>query len=384
MIKSMIQKTRYHSFRCGSLAKGCTQCVLGQKMVLFVTGLCPLRCFYCPLSDAKKDKDVIFANEWKLKDEDDVTSIIAEAKLTEAKGAGITVGDPLVRTDRVCRYIQLLKKRFGKNFHVHLYTILRSLTPQRLKKLYDAGLDEIRLHPDFESSRFWQNIDLVSVFDWDIGIEIPAIPDKKKETMKMIGYFKDKIDFLNLNELEISDLNAEEFVARGYRPKDRISYGVEGSEKLAKELMKEYGNGLRIHYCTTTLKDRVQLANRIKIRAKNAARAFDLVDEEGMLTRGAVYLPEILPEFGYRKKLEKIHADKAKSKKLTAKLKKIERKLIKKYKIPKKFLAIDEMKYRLLTTPQIAQAVKEKGLHTALVTEYPTWDQTEIEIEMMS
>src|SRR3989344_2290645 len=108
-MKLKTEKTRFFSWKSGELAKGCQQCVQGRKLVLFVTGVCPRKCFYCPLADTKKDLDVIYANEWKLKDENDTDAIIKEARLTEAKGAGITGGDPFSRIDRTVSYIKLLK-----------------------------------------------------------------------------------------------------------------------------------------------------------------------------------------------------------------------------------------------------------------------------------
>jgi pyruvate formate-lyase activating enzyme-like uncharacterized protein len=136
-----IEKTRFYSWKKGGIAKGCQLCVQGRKLVMFVTGLCSRPCFYCPLADTKKDLDVIFANEWKLKSEDDIDPIIKEAKLTGAKGAGITGGDPLVRLERTVKYIKLLKKKFGKKFHIHLYTMPELITENSLMKLHKAGLD---------------------------------------------------------------------------------------------------------------------------------------------------------------------------------------------------------------------------------------------------
>lgn len=379
----MIEKTAFYSLKSGSLPEGCRLCVQGRKLVMFVTGICPRRCFYCPLADTKKGKDVVFANEWLLANENDLKAILEEAELTEAEGAGITGGDPLSRMSRTLRYIKLLKKRFGKKFHIHLYTLPESVTEKKLRMLHNAGLDEIRLHPDLFSRKHWDKIGLIRKFRWDVGIEIPAIPGTKKQAIVLLDYFKDKIDFLNINELEISDTNADELVKRGFVPKDRISYGVKGSSQLAKFLLKRYAGKIKqIHYCTTTLKDRVQLANRIKIRAKNAAKPFDIITDEGMLVRGALYLKELVPGFGYRKKIEKMNS--AKRKRLIKKLDGLMKNLARDYRIKEGYLAVDAKKLRLLTAPAIAGLIKQKDLKPAIVTEYPTWDQTEVEVEFIS
>ncbi len=372
-----IEKTRWHSWKKGSLARGCRLCVQGKKLVLFVTGLCPRHCYYCPISEKKWHRDVTYANEWKTSLPKE---IIEEARLTEAEGAGITGGDPLAKTERTAKFIKLLKKKFGKKFHIHLYTSLDLVNKKNLKMLYNAGLDEIRIHPDIYSNKLWHRIDLIKKFKWKIGVEIPAIPQLEKQTFKLIDFFKDKIDFLNINELEISDTNAQMLVAKGFRPKNSFSYGVKGSEELAKKILRKYN--INIHYCTTTLKDKIQLARRIKRRARNVARKFDRITKSGTLIRGAIYLPELLPSFGYAGKLEKMNKKPA-----LAKLRKIAHNLQKEFKLKNDMLAIDALKPRILTSERIARnlgrKLKEIGLMPAVVEQYPTQDQLEIDVQFL-
>jgi pyruvate formate-lyase activating enzyme-like uncharacterized protein len=349
--------------------------------VLFITGLCSTKCFYCPISDLKLNKDVIYANEWPV---NGVKQLIEEIRLCSSKGVGITGGDPLVRLDRTVQYIRQLKKAFGRKFHIHLYTPLTLVSETNLGKLYRAGLDEIRFHPDLYSSSLWGRLKLASKYKWDIGVEIPLIPGREKMTRKMIDYIATikEIKFLNLNELEISDTNANHLVERGFVPKDRISYGVKGSSELGLKLLK-YINArkfkLNVHYCTTTLKDKVQLANRIRLRAKNVAEKYDKVTGEGILIRGAVYLPGLKPGFGYRNKVAEIK-NKAK---IIRRLEKISRELKKKYKISSSMMSVDSKRLRLLTSEAIARKINEKNLITAIVKEFPTYDQFEVEIRFL-
>ncbi|MDD5178631.1 MAG: radical SAM protein, partial [Candidatus Nanoarchaeia archaeon] len=174
-----MERTKYYSYKTGDLCRGCQLCVTGSKLVLFVTGICARNCYYCPLSDEKKNKDLVFANEWKVEKDEDM---LKEAELCDSKGAGITGGDPLLRLERTIHYIKLLKEKFGKEFHIHLYTIPESITPSNLKGLYDAGLDEIRFHPDLENNKNWNKISLAFGFKWGVGIEIPVIPGKQEQT----------------------------------------------------------------------------------------------------------------------------------------------------------------------------------------------------------
>src|SRR3989344_649719 len=133
-----ISKTKYHSWCAGQLSEGCQKCVQGPKLVLFITGICPQKCFYCPVSEHKFGHDVVYANEWKIKDPENPVELLEEAKLAQATGAGITGGDPLANVERCCKYIRMLKEKFGIRFHTHLYTSLMLVTKERLQKLFDA------------------------------------------------------------------------------------------------------------------------------------------------------------------------------------------------------------------------------------------------------
>jgi hypothetical protein len=118
------------------------------------------------------------------------------------------------------------------------------------------------------------------------GIEIPVVP--KKDIKKLINFAKDKVDFFNLNELEYSDAKHNKLAELGYITKNDYSYGIKGSEELALELLEQFPN-LNIHYCTSKLKDSVQLLNRLKLRGKNIKNDFDILTEDATLIRGAIY-----------------------------------------------------------------------------------------------
>ena len=351
----MIKKTKFYSKKIGKLAKGCQLCVQGKKLVLFVTGLCSKHCFFCPISEQKWQSDVVYANERPVVLRN-VKEIIEEAKLCDAEGAGITGGDPLIKVNRTIEYIKAMKKKFGNDFHIHLYTPLDLVTKNKLKNLYKAGLDEIRFHPDFASKKLWKRIFLAKEFAWQVGIEIPVIPKMEKRTKELLDFIDGKVDFLNLNELEISDTNAQNLVKAGYRTKDNISYAVKGSEQLAVKLLK-YCKKLNVHYCTTTLKDKVQLAKRIRRRAKNVSKKYDYVTKEGILVRGAVY---------------------------GDKLTELKEYLMKEHAVPEELIEVE--KKRLLTSVDVVDKLKKELKEfgkPAIVEEYPTFDRMIVELEWL-
>ncbi len=376
----MMQCNKYHSFNSGELPRGCKLCVKGEKLVLFVTGVCPRNCYFCPVSDEKIRKDKIFANELEVTSDEDV---IHEAENMDAMGAGITGGDPLSRIERTCHYIKKLKDRFGKKFHIHLYTSLNLVTAERLRLLYDAGLDEIRFHPDLDSKVFWKNLILAREHDWNVGVEIPLIPGKELQSKSLIDFVHDKIDFLNLNELEIADNSSSKLAEMGFKVKNTLSYAIAGSLELGLKLIqysRKRGITIPMHVCTAKLKDAIQLTNRVKREGFIVKRSFDEIDSEGLLTRGALYMPDLMPGFGYRTKLKQIdkktYLDNLNP--LCAEIKG-ELKIID--------LSIDDKKPRILLSR--SSVLKHKkyfisiGLVPAIVKEYPTADQLEMEVEFL-
>jgi len=356
----MIKKTKFYSKRIGNLTKGCKYCIKGEKLVYFVTGICPRRCYYCPISDKKYGKDNVYANERPVAN---INQVIEEAKLCDAKGAGFTGGDPLCKLFRTTFSIRQLKKKFGKKFHIHLYTSFDLVNETDLAKLYRAGLDEIRFHADINNNKLWSRIELARKFDWYVGVEIPVIPGKLKEIKKLIDYFHDKIDFLNLNELEIADNRMSKLAKLGFLTKSRISYAVKGSEETALKLMKYIEKKkykLNVHYCTAKLKDKVQLGERIKRRARNIKKKYDIVDEEGLLIRGAIYGRDLI---------------------------KIRKGLMKEFDIPSDLIEVDKDKKRLLTgawiVDELKKELKKKNLKIVVIKEYPTYDRLEVESDFL-
>ncbi|MEK6901412.1 MAG: radical SAM protein [Nanoarchaeota archaeon] len=376
----MITENKNFSYTLGELPRGCQFCVRGEKLVCFVTGICPRRCNFCPVSDEKYGKDVSFANERKVVGEHD---LLLEADMMKARGAGMTGGDPLSRMEKTVLYIKMLKQKHGASFHIHLYTSLNLVTTEKLEQLYAAGLDEIRFHLDLDSPLLWPRLELARKFSWDMGVELPLLPTKEEEIKKVIDFIHNKVTFLVLNELEIADNTQSQLTAMGFKTKDELSYAVQGSVETGLRLLRyveEKRYRLPVHLCTAKLKDRVQLGNRLKREAKSMKKPFDRIDEDGLLVRGALYLPDLVPGFGYREKLRQ--CDKVP---YIERLKIIAEKLKQEFRLQDDELYVDTEKPRILLSEKkikpLSKKLKSYGLIPSLVKEYPTADQLEIEVE---
>lgn len=261
-------------------------------MVLFVTGICRFRCFYCPVSPTRNQLDVVYANERRVRTDDDV---IEEARAIGAAGTGITGGDPLGVVDRVEHYVRLLKREFGPEHNIHLYT--HEPNPEKLARLAGAGLDEFRLHiphylwgPLSTDGGAYRAV-LEAAPEWGVrrGVEIPVLPEKEAElrrllrTLDAIG-----VDFVNLNELEVSETNEAKMHERGYRVDPRNGWGVRGSRAVAERIVRELALGVPVHYCSSRFKDGVQLRQRLLRRAERTAPSFAPRTEDGTVILGVV------------------------------------------------------------------------------------------------
>ncbi len=349
------------------LSPACKMCADGSKMVILATGLCPTNCFYCPLSFKKGGKDRIFADEWELKDENDTKKLIHEAEYIDATGAGITGGDPLVVWGRVKTYISLLKETFGSKFHIHLYTCGLE-NAEKIPQLVSAGLDEIRFHPmpghwhNMEKSPIKQSIKNTVGTSADVAIEIPVIPNMEKEIFSLIQWADDqKLCWVNLNELEFSERNEQAFHTKGYDVTNDISAAVRGSQETALNVLKQVQQediDIGVHYCSVSFKDGIQLGNRIKRRAKNISKEFEVITGEGTILKGAIY-------------------------KLNVSLRQLLLFLKDEYDIPEKFMFIDTEKNRieigLWILEKIANDLTKQGFKCFIIEEYPTADRLEVE-----
>jgi pyruvate formate-lyase activating enzyme-like uncharacterized protein len=285
--------------------EGCIQCQMGSKLVLFITGHCHWMCDYCPLSENRREIDWMFANERRV-EIGDWDAVIEEARAMNATGAGITGGDPVMARERVLEACKILKNEFGDIFHLHMYTSI-PFKAEWAKDFAEAGLDEIRFHfLDLESEKYTETMAACVESGMLTGVEIPCEPDKEIELMELLETMRDMpVQFLNLNELEITVGNHDNMEVRGFNLSDEITAGAAGSGELATRMRDrvmaasigaadpEDGTvrepyPYHLKFCTATYKDSGQLRRRFIRRGEHTISPHEILTEDGTLLFGAI------------------------------------------------------------------------------------------------
>jgi pyruvate formate-lyase activating enzyme-like uncharacterized protein len=240
---------------------------------------------------------------------------------------------------------------------------------QYINDFISEGLDEIRFHPSIE---YWNKMDKNPISkiikdtinkDIDVAIEIPSVPDMKDEMLSLIKWSNDNcINWININELEISERNAKKLLGMNFINKNNFSSTIKGSEDIAYEILKKISQcdyEIGVHYCSCSFKEGIQLTNRLKRRAKRIVKKHEIVSNEGTLIKGVIYPNNNLS-------LENIYE-----------------KLINDFKIKEKKIFINYDKKRIemkiLELNRISSKLLDRGLSSYLIEEYPTADGLEVE-----
>jgi len=287
LTKGGIRISRYAAIYGSRIAAGCSLCFSGSKAVIFITGLCRESCYYCPISSARKNRDVMFVNERKT---ETIQEAVAEVERSGASSASITGGDPLERLDRTLQVIRALKAAFGPSFHIHLYTNGLLARDEVLRALEAAGLDEIRFHPTRREAleRIRRAKELTGM---SVGAEIPAIPGREGEIVALAEFLDEvNADFLNINELEVSESNESSLRIMGFSfsPDGKAVSGSAETAFKAMRTAEERGLRIPIHFCPASFKDEIQTRRRFARAAESDLRVYEKATAEGTVLYGVL------------------------------------------------------------------------------------------------
>ena len=241
---------------CSQLSPGCRLCGEGLWSCLFINDRCNARCFYCP---ARQDgNDTPGTSSLEFPNPEDYADYIEKFGF---KGVSISGGEPFLAFEKAFDFVRILKKRFGSDIHLWLYTngILADI--EKLHRLADAGLDEIR----FDLSAVNYDLSKVRMASGSIPIvtvEIPAIPEDLEFMQSFLPRLEEAgVNFLNLHQIRMTNFNAANLMRRGYTILHGPKMTVLETEITALEILRyarENGIALPINYCSFIYRNRFQ------------------------------------------------------------------------------------------------------------------------------
>jgi len=240
------------------ISKGCQICGSGKWSCLFITNQCNANCFYCP---AKQDQDELPSTQGlNFENPADYAEYV---KYFGFKGVSFSGGEPFLFFDRTLEYLKAVRKICGKDVYIWMYTNGILVTQEKLKKLAEEGLDEIR----FDIGATAYSLDKVKLAKGVIpvvSIEIPAVPEEKDKLLKLLPQMVEAgVHHLNLHQMRLTPYNVNKVVKRGYTIINAEKPIVMESELAALEVIqyaKEQDLELGINYCSFHFKNRFQKA----------------------------------------------------------------------------------------------------------------------------
>lgn len=266
---------------CTSLSPGCGICGDGTWSCLFINGICNCSCFYCPAR--QDDAGVPTTNTLPFVKPADYLDYIDRFGF---KGVSISGGEPLLTPDLTLEYIEKIKKRFGEKIYTWMYTNGSLITEDIIRKLEQAGLDEIRFDICATGYRLEKARLAVGHFR-HVTVEIPAIPEHYDLMRTKVREISDSgIHFLNLHQLRLTPYNFVNLSGRGYTYLHGEKVTVLESELAALNLIRyciENNIGLPVNYCSFVYKNRFQKASSRRRSACMIRKPHEDITEAGYI-----------------------------------------------------------------------------------------------------
>jgi pyruvate formate-lyase activating enzyme-like uncharacterized protein len=214
------------------------------------------------------------------------------------KGVGLSGGEPFLTFERTLLFASKIKRRFGEGIYLWIYTNGIAVTPDGLKSLKDAGLDEIRFDlsaVEYDTSRIELAADIIDT----VTVEMPAIPEHVELLQVLMGRLPELgVRYLNLHQLRVTHHNCMNLAKRGYTFVHGDKVTVLESEQAALSLVrysKEKGLSIPVNYCSFAYRNRFQTRGQRRRLAELVKKTFEDVTAAGAIRRMTVKgKPEVL------------------------------------------------------------------------------------------
>lgn len=292
-INCSFQNNKLH---LGPLSPGCMTCGESNWSCVFLTHRCPSNCFFCQKNHALAEPPEPYTDSISFSSCDDYAKYI---ELFDYKGMSISGGDSLSNFEGSLRHIRAIKKRLGDKTYLWAYTSGLEVSSNKLKRLKEAGLDEIRFNI---AANGYNTSPLKLATKWipTVTVEIPVIPDDfSRLTTLLPKLYSIGVKHLNLHELHTTQPNHKALIQRGYTFLHTPTIDVLESGNVALEILEYAVRNkltLPINYCSSSYKLRFQEAGRLHRSSPCIVRPYEEINKNGLIRSIAIVAPPKLDQ----------------------------------------------------------------------------------------
>lgn len=272
------------------MSPGCRLCGDGYWSCLFINNRCNAACFYCP---ARQDGQALpGTSSLDFPEPEDYADYVQTLGF---RGVSISGGEPLLDFAKSVRFIEVLRKRFGRDLYLWLYTNGLLADKTKLRILAAAGLDEIRF--DISATAYsLEKVALAAGIIPHITVEIPVIPEDFEVVKDLLPQMINiGVNYLNLHQIRVTRHNASQLIARGYIFLHGPKISVLESELAALRILlyaRENRIPLPVNYCAFIYRHRFQTRAARRRHAALIKQSYEDITEAGLIrTMGSMAAP---------------------------------------------------------------------------------------------
>jgi uncharacterized protein len=289
LLKSISKGIEYSfmqsKIKIGKLSPGCLICGQGYWSCMYINVSCTASCFYCPQDrrinkgPSRTETGIIF---------DKPKDYVDYLEKFNFKGVGFAGGEPFLVFEKLSAYIKEIRERFGKKFYLWLYTNGDLVDKNKLIRLKESGLDEIRFNISARNYNLSCAELAVNIIN-TVTVEIPAIPEdyvivkRCLKKMQEIG-----VKHLNIHQLKTTPWNYKNFSNRNYTFLKQNEMPILESEMTVLKLLRTALDdkiSLPINYCSCAYKDKSQIKCKSERFVGLVRENFDEITSRGYIRR---------------------------------------------------------------------------------------------------
>lgn len=249
--------------------RGCCSCLLGTGLsAIRKTNKCNIQCKFCYNYGELDCQPPIGEGMWEIGGtkfrEEDIDLLLSIQK--KPTGVSYVYLEPFMEIEA---YYPIIRRFRAAGVHQHMYTNGTLATPENLRALGEAGLDELRFNLGATacSDSVIEHIRIARQFIPQVGIETPMTPEffetffSKKEQILSTG-----LDFINCAELHLNPNNIGNYMDEPMYMARRGYVSPIWSRDLTLRFMRvaaEEGWPIVVHDCS----NRTKFARDLNLRA---------------------------------------------------------------------------------------------------------------------